>query len=576
MSVITPNLIYQAFAHGGDFVNPSPTISTTDVNQVTGFPIIYSTNISAGGKAPERDEMNGIFNLYSNLLLWINTGGTFTFDSTVATAIGGYNAGTILFCGRDNQYVMSLVNNNTLNFNTSRSNIDNINWAYLNNIQISPLGTTSYGYLALPNSNTGNSNSAFGYQALFDNTTGSNNSAFGGSALLDNTTGSNNSAFGGSALLYNTTGNSNSAFGYQALLYNITGNNNSAFGFVALYSNTTGSNNSAFGYQALLYNTTGSNNSAFGYQALVYNITGTDNSAFGILSLSTNTTGNSNSAFGYQALLDNTTGSNNSAFGGSVLLYNTTGNNNSAFGGSALLSNTTGHDNTACGTSALQHNTTSSNSAFGSGALYSNITGSNNSAFGYQALFSNIDGNNNTSVGYQALNANISYVDCTGIGWNSQVTGSNQIQLGDSTTTTYVFGTVQNRSDIRDKCDIRDTSLGLDFILNLRPVDFKYNYREAYKEIVEDKDGKPVIIEHPNDGSKKRNRYHHGFIAQEVKELVDKINGDFGGYQDHKVMGGQDVLSLGYDEFIAPLVKCIQQLNGKISQLELKIEGLIK
>ena len=440
MSVITPNLIYQAFAHGGDFVNPSPTISTTDVNQVTGFPIIYSTNISAGGKAPERDEMNGIFNLYSNLLLWINTGGTFTFDSTVATAIGGYNAGTILFCGRDNQYVMSLVNNNTLNFNTSRSNIDNINWAYLNNIQISPLGTTSYGYLALPNSNTGNSNSAFGYQALFDNTTGSNNSAFGGS----------------------------------------------------------------------------------------------------------------------------------------VLLYNTTGNNNSAFGGSALLSNTTGHDNTACGTSALQHNTTSSNSAFGSGALYSNITGSNNSAFGYQALFSNIDGNNNTSVGYQALNANISYVDCTGIGWNSQVTGSNQIQLGDSTTTTYVFGTVQNRSDIRDKCDIRDTSLGLDFILNLRPVDFKYNYREAYKEIVEDKDGKPVIIEHPNDGSKKRNRYHHGFIAQEVKELVDKINGDFGGYQDHKVMGGQDVLSLGYDEFIAPLVKCIQQLNGKISQLELKIEGLIK
>ena len=166
MSVITPNLIYQAFAHGGDFVNPSPTISTTDVNQVTGFPIIYSTNISAGGKAPERDEMNGIFNLYSNLLLWINTGGTFTFDSTVATAIGGYNAGTILFCGRDNQYVMSLVNNNTLNFNTSRSNIDNINWAYLNNIQISPLGTTSYGYLALPNSNTGNSNSAFGYQAF--------------------------------------------------------------------------------------------------------------------------------------------------------------------------------------------------------------------------------------------------------------------------------------------------------------------------------------------------------------------------------------------------------------------------
>ena len=46
--------------------------------------------------------------------------------------------------------------------------------------------------------------------------------------------------------------------------------------------------------------------------------------------------------------------------------------------------------------------------------------------------------------------------------------------------TTYVYGTVQNRSDSRDKADVRDTVLGLDFINKLRPVDFKWDLREQY------------------------------------------------------------------------------------------------
>ena len=66
-----------------------------------------------------------------------------------------------------------------------------------------------------------------------------------------------------------------------------------------------------------------------------------------------------------------------------------------------------------------------------------------------------------------------------------------------------------------------------------------------------------------HDGTKKRNRLHHGLIAQEVKALIDTSGVDFGGYQDHKLSGGDDVLSIGYDEFIAPLIKAIQELNTK-------------
>ena len=36
---------------------------------------------------------------------------------------------------------------------------------------------------------------------------------------------------------------------------------------------------------------------------------------------------------------------------------------------------------------------------------------------------------------------------------------------------------------------------------------------------------------------------------------------DFGGFQDHAVNGGQDVLSLGYMELIAPLIKAVQELR---------------
>ena len=166
----------------------------------------------------------------------------------------------------------------------------------------------------------------------------------------------------------------------------------------------------------------------------------------------------------------------------------------------------------------------------------------------------------------------------TGIGNNAQVTGANQNQLGDSGTTTYAYGAVQNRSDVRDKADIRDTQLGLKFISSLRPVDFKWDMREDYRpdplpeNATEEEraayleSAKLANITH--DGSKKRNRYHHGLIAQEVKAVLDAQGIDFGGYQDHKIAGGDDVLSIGYEELIAPLIKAVQELAARVAALE--------
>ncbi|MBF0438298.1 MAG: tail fiber domain-containing protein [Magnetococcales bacterium] len=253
----------------------------------------------------------------------------------------------------------------------------------------------------------------------------------------------------------------------------------------------------------------------------------------------------------------------NTYAGHNALLTLTDGHHNTAFGYAAMDSITGGDYNCAFGYGALaSHENGVDNAAFGYGALASNTT-SGNTAFGYQSLLSNTTGAGNTACGWESLKNNTTYDNCTGLGREAAVTGSNQVQLGNSSTTTYSYGTVQDRaSDARDKAEIRDTILGLSFIIALRPVDFKWNYREDYTEKL--KDG--TTITHP-EGSKIRKRFHHGIIAQEVKEVMDTMGVDFGGYQDHKINGGEDRLTFGYSELIAPMIKAIQELNEKVERL---------
>lgn len=260
---------------------------------------------------------------------------------------------------------------------------------------------------------------------------------------------------------------------------------------------------------------------------------------------------------------------------------NTTGLVNTASGYVALNSNTTGSSNTAAGAYALFSGTTSSgNTAAGAYALYSSTTGGNNAAFGWGSCYYNTTGTFNTAAGFNALRFtttganNTSYSNCAGLGYNTRVSGNNQVQLGNSTTTTYAYGAVQDRSDARDKADVRDTMLGLDFINRLRPVDFRWDMRDDYFDEIEETDpetGETVtkLVAVPKDGSRKRGRFHHGLIAQEVASVLKDTGLDFGGYQDHNYSGnGEDVLSIGYTELIAPLIRAVQELASEVAALK--------
>jgi hypothetical protein len=255
-----------------------------------------------------------------------------------------------------------------------------------------------------------------------------------------------------------------------------------------------------------------------------------------------------------------------------------TGAGNTAIGSTAGDSMTTGYENTILGATAGTAVTTGyRNTLLGYGAGDVVNTGAFNTFVGRWAGIDISTGNYNTAVGELALGISfVNSTNSTGLGAGASITGSNQVQLGNSGTTTYAYGAVQDRSDARDKADITDTDLGLAFVMALRPRKFRWDMREDYRTPRPAPDSSQEEIDAwieansmgnlTHDGSKKRNRFHQGLVAQEVKATMDAMGVDFGGYQDHKINGGQDVLTIGYEEMIAPLIKAIQELKAEFDE----------
>ena len=119
------------FAHDG-LITPIVDIgdSTHPVNFADGFPSEYSAPHSQGGKYVTRGEFNAIGNLATRNDFYKACGGLNTFNTALASKIGGYPKGAVLQLLDNNvlKYVISLVDNNTVNFNTA--GVDGINWMF--------------------------------------------------------------------------------------------------------------------------------------------------------------------------------------------------------------------------------------------------------------------------------------------------------------------------------------------------------------------------------------------------------------------------------------------------------------
>jgi hypothetical protein len=395
----------------------------------------------------------------------------------------------------------------------------------------------------------GYDNTAVGPYSLYANTTGYDNTAVGPYSLYANTTGSDNTAVGPYSLYSNTTGYVNTAVGPYSLYANTTGSDNIAVGPLSLQANTTGYDNTAVGLNSLYSNTTGYDNTAVGLNSLYSNTTGYDNTAVGLNSLYSNTTGYDNVALGYGSMYYNNAGIRNIAIGSQSLYYmrpaTGTGDNiglgDYSLRGSTTPANNTGTGNIAIGRESMLSTTSGSrNSAVGFQSFYSITSGSNNSALGYNAGYNLTTGSNNTLIGYNAQ-------PTTGF-------AVNQVTLGDANITSLRCNvqTISSLSDARDKKNIRELPLGLNFISKLKPREFNWDRREWYEDGI-------------TDGSKMKETPTAGFIAQELDEVQTKENAE---WLNLVLKDNPEKLEATPGNLLPVMVKAIQELKAENDELK--------
>lgn len=335
-----------------------------------------------------------------------------------------------------------------------------------------------------------------------------------------------------------------------------TGATNTALGVNAGDSLTSGAQNTFVGAEAGTAVTTGANSVFVGYEA----------------GLST-TTGNFTTAVGYGASRANVSGSSNTALG-YLAAYNQTGSFNTAVGRGALQGSagSSGVDNTAVGTYALTLLTSGQdNTAVGYQAGDSITSGTGNTLVGFNAGSALTTANVSTAVGLEAMLTG-NYANSLAFGFDAQVTGTNYGRIGDSNVDVYAKS-FNNTSDARDKADIQDTNLGLSFIMQLQPRMYRWDFRESYRSPKPAADAPKEewdawreankLSNLTHDGTYKRSRFHQGLVAQEVKAVIDGMGVDFGGFRDSEVNGGDAQMGLEYTQFIAPLIKAIQELKAE-------------
>ena len=129
MAIVIPSPIVKPFCNSGFETPPNINTDTVVANQEIGFPPLQATPLDAGGEPYTIDQLNGVFNFYTQQIQALVSGWKFTFNQAVSDQNGGYPLGVILYCASNNSFQRSLVNNNTANFITTPSYIDDgINW----------------------------------------------------------------------------------------------------------------------------------------------------------------------------------------------------------------------------------------------------------------------------------------------------------------------------------------------------------------------------------------------------------------------------------------------------------------
>ena len=358
----------------------------------------------------------------------------------------------------------------------------------------------------------------------------------------------NNTAFGAGSMGAVTTGDNNTAMGENALGALNTGADNVAIGFNAGSSATSGSYSVMIGRNAGAANN--SRLTAVGYYAGAAS-TGIGGTYMGFNAGSGNTSGTYNTALGYNALYQPDTEGHNTAVGYAAAGGPIAGAEyNSSFGAFSLDALTSGDQN-AC---------------YGSYSGTAVTTGYGNTFLGTVSGESCTVGNHNVCVGNDANLSNNNESNAIVIGQN--ISGvSNDFSFGKaSNVVSNTFDSDANwsrSSDVRKKRNIHSQGLGLDFINDLRTVRFQWKPSNEFPKEWND---------YSEENTMNLDVIMHGFIAQEVKETLDKHASE----DDKKFSGwkeGEDGMQhTSREMFVIPLIKAVQELSAQVEDLKAKLE----
>jgi len=403
----------------------------------------------------------------------------------------------------------------------------------------------SHGATGQPMTSIGTSainNIAIGNQNLTNLVDGDDNIAIGKLNLAANN-GSSNLAIGNNVLRYGASHSQNTLLGmYNSHQSNASGFYRNTFvGYGGGYSINTGDYNTSIGSYARAYYNNTSYSTAIGYAAIPGFNHCTNVGSYSGASMY----GQSD----YCTLIGNYAGYDmdggdratyigyRAGYGGGSAMYNT------AVGTNSLYNISSGERNTAIGDAAgYTIGSGSNNVCLGQATGYSLTTGDQNTILGQGAGQTGtnnlVSGSNNTLIGYQAQGTSDSM--------------SNTIVLGNASISSLQCNvqSISALSDERDKTDIQDLTLGLDFIKAMRPVQFTWNRRDGTL------------------GTRKE----VGFIAQELQE----VEMDFNTRNRTHMVNDEDPSQL----LAAPmqsypiLIKAIQELSAKVDSLQAEVNTL--
>ena len=381
----------------------------------------------------------------------------------------------------------------------------------------------------------------------------------------------------------------NTVLGYEAADDLTSGDSNTIVGNQAGYKLTEATGNTLIGRLTGEQLTTGSYNTAVGFNTMGDGVvTGASNTAVGNSVMVAVTSGAGNTAVGEACAAGLTTGSNNVAIGRSAMSSNTvTGNYNVGIGYETLKGITSGSENMCIGRDAGHDiNTANQCVAIGHESLTKNQSAGGNTAVGFQAL-ENAYAASNTAVGYKAGENVTTGTNNLTLGKESGTSGSpsgaissgsNIICLGDNNIgALYCTQSSISTSDRRDKADITNFTDGLEFIKKMQPVTYKWDRRSWY--LPRDEEGNITdddITKVTQDGSKKEDITHVGFIAQDVETLEKEIG--FANDNTDRLLTNltEDGNSYGmkYDRLVTLLVNAVKDLSTELEDAKARITEL--